>query len=67
MKTFEDHLKDIKEHPESHAHEFTGLTECCMVNGALSLALMDAHPKLGENGGQKCDVTSGPCSCGAWH
>lgn len=20
-----------------------------------------------ENGGQKCDADSGPCSCGAWH
>lgn len=19
------------------------------------------------NGGQRCDTTSGPCSCGAWH
>ena len=24
-------------------------------------------PKRGKNGGVACDVTSGPCSCGAWH
>ncbi len=23
--------------------------------------------RFGENGGRGCDVTSGPCSCGAWH
>jgi len=38
-----------------------------MVDGALDSQLMDAHPALGCNGGQKCDVTDGPCSCGAWH
>lgn len=60
-------LEDIRNHPERHYHNFFGLQACCMVNGALSAMLMDAHPELGRNGGQKCDVTSGPCSCGAWH
>lgn len=28
----------------------------------------DEEPKyFGENGGQKCDMKKGPCSCGAWH
>ncbi len=40
------------------------------VNGALNSRLAEAHEihaSLGRNGGQRCDVTSGPCSCGAWH
>jgi len=63
-------LKDIQEHPERHHHDFSGLTSCCMVEGALDLRVQDAHERyasLGTNGGQSCDVTSGPCSCGAWH
>ena len=60
-------LQDIQEHSERHHHEFDGLSRCCMVDGAIDLMLMEAHPALGRNGGQKCDVTSGPCSCGAWH
>jgi hypothetical protein len=60
-------LKDIKEHPESHRHDFDGLQRCSMINGALDMMVMEAHPALGYNGGQKCDVSDGPCSCGAWH
>lgn len=63
-------LKDIKEHPERHRHTFEGLQQCCFVNGALDMRVMDAHSEyvsMGTNGGQRCDVTSGPCACGAWH
>jgi hypothetical protein len=63
-------LADIKEHPERHRHDFAALQQCCFVNGALDMRLMDAHEEhasLGSNGGRRCDVTSGPCSCGAWH
>lgn len=63
----QEKLRDIREHPERHRHDFFALQSCCMVDGALSALLMDAHPALGRNGGQKCDVTEGPCSCGAWH
>jgi len=35
--------------------------------GAIDLSLFDSAPAVGYNGGLKCDVTSGPCSCGAWH
>jgi hypothetical protein len=35
--------------------------------GAVDLAKLDAAPSVGSNGGVSCDVTSGPCSCGAWH
>lgn len=60
-------LAEIKEHPELHRHDFWELQDCCIVNGALDSLLMEAHPELGRSGGQKCDVTSGPCSCGGWH
>ncbi|OGZ33121.1 MAG: hypothetical protein A2V69_01740 [Candidatus Portnoybacteria bacterium RBG_13_40_8] len=69
-RTREGVLKDIKEHPENHHHDFDGLHACCVINGALDTLLMEAHQKyanLGTNGGQPCDVTEGPCSCGAWH
>jgi hypothetical protein len=70
VKTREDVLRDLREHPERHRHDFEGLQRCCFVNGALDLSLMEAHERLvdlGTNGGRRCDVTSGPCSCGAWH
>lgn len=60
-------LQDIKDHPEKHRHEWGGLEACCFVDGAIWSSIMEAHPPLGWNGGQKCDVTRGPCSCGAWH
>lgn len=36
-------------------------------DGAIDLAAIDNAPAVGYNGGVKCDVTKGPCSCGAWH
>jgi hypothetical protein len=27
----------------------------------------EEHASHGSNGGRRCDVSSGPCSCGAWH
>ena len=62
--------KDIKEHPENHLHDYNELLSCCIFNGALDLSIMDLHSQyidLGTNGGTKCDVIDGPCSCGAWH
>jgi len=55
-QTNDEKLKHIRDHPEQHYHDFGGLTACCTVDGALVLQLMDAHPSLGSNGGQKCDV-----------
>lgn len=67
--THEDRLKEIKEHPENHRHPNTDtLMSCSMINGAISLMLLDAHAGThGTNGGVKCDVAEGPCACGAWH
>lgn len=70
MSEYDDKLKDIKEHPELHRHDFPQLHACCMVGDAVDLELMEAHSRyvdLGTNGGQRCDVVSGPCGCGAWH
>lgn len=65
--TTEERMADILNHPENHHHDFRELMICCMVDGAVNPLLMDAHPAIGYNGGQKCDVMKGPCSCGAWH
>lgn len=65
MTTIDDRLKDIKDNPEKHRHDYTGLIACCMHNGAIDTMIMDAHEGLMGRG--KCDVSSGPCACGAWH
>jgi hypothetical protein len=67
MMTKEEKLANILECPEIHHHDFDGLMMCCIVDGVVDTQVMDAHPAVGYNGGQKCDVTKGPCSCGAWH
>lgn len=64
---FETKLEEIKSNPDRHKHSWEDLQACCMFNGSFDPTLMDAHPELGRNGGQKCDVVDGPCSCGAWH
>ena len=70
MSAVQERFEDIKNHPERHRHDFSALHACCMVNGVLDMKLFAAHEEyasLGTNGGVRCDVTSGPCSCGAWH
>lgn len=68
--TYDEKLQDIRNHPELHRHSYEALVACCFHGGALDSRLMEAHEKhsnLGTNGGVRCDVTSGPCACGAWH
>ncbi len=70
MRTATEIVEDIKAHPDQHKHTNYELFQCCFIDGALDLSVMDAHSQfvdLGSNGGIKCDVVSGPCSCGAWH
>lgn len=43
------------------------ITQCTDKDGVLDVMAIDELPAVGTNGGKKCDVTSGPCSCGAWH
>lgn len=62
--------EEILRHPERHRHTFEELVACCTEDGVLNIALMQAHEKyvqLGTNGGVRCDVVAGPCSCGGWH
>lgn len=69
--TTEERIKHIKDHPDQHRHgDFQGIINCSMDNGAINMAIFDAHQQYasyGSNGGNRCDVSSGPCSCGAWH
>lgn len=67
--THAEKLKDIKENPQNHRHyDLNELQNCAWIDGAIDLAVIDAHGGLlGYNGGVACDVRSGPCSCGAFH
>jgi hypothetical protein len=66
--TLEERRREIVSHPENHTHSYEALVACCMVDGALDGMLMQSHEGyLGSNGGNRCDVSSGPCACGAWH
>lgn len=65
----EKKLNDIRSNPEKHRHSYEDLLCCCAFEGSIDSGVMDAHSriKIGQNGGRDCDVTEGPCSCGAWH
>lgn len=69
--TTDERIKDIRENPDRHRHRtFDQLVSCSTENGAVNLAVFQAHETYaphGTNGGTNCDVSSGPCSCGAWH
>lgn len=62
-------IKHIKENPHLHKHgNLNGLNACATIDGALDLGIIDAHGGVyGYNGGVACDVSRGPCSCGAFH
>lgn len=66
QRTHKEVLKDIHQHPDKHRHDFDGLQQCCMIDGAIDVSLMDAHGGL-AGPGQRCDVKEGPCACGGWH
>ena len=69
MSKADEILADIKKNPDKHRHDYSGLMRCCMVDGAMDLSLVEAHEGLveGEFRTSRCDVTKGPCACGAWH
>jgi hypothetical protein len=62
-------LNDIRENPDKHKHpDLNALTACCMLGGAIDAMVWEAHEgSQGRNGSRGCDVTHGPCACGAWH
>ena len=47
--------------------DLNSLIGSSMSDGAIDLRETDKAPKYGMNGSEWCDVTSGPCSCGAYH
>ncbi len=60
--------EDIILNPHKHVHTFAGLMYCCKINGKMHAGLLETHElhvKVGPT--DRCDVMSGPCSCGAWH
>ena len=59
--------EDISTNPSLHRHDFNGLVQCCMVDGILVASLMDLHEEAIKGPNRGCDVTKGPCGCGAWH
>lgn len=66
----QERLQNILNNPLDHKHSYKELIHCCMVDGAVDIELIEAHSiglDMGSNGGVRCDVTSGPCCCGAWH
>jgi hypothetical protein len=69
MTKAEKIIQDIKDHPENHKHDFSGLNRCCIIDGVMDCSVMEAHQELmkGEFKTSRCDVTRGPCACGAWH
>ncbi len=48
---------------------FTSLVRSAMTKDGIDLSVIDRVSEgLGPtNGGRRCDVSKGPCSCGAWH
>ena len=68
MKAIQQRLDEITDYPARHQHSFVDLLACCTVNGVLDLNLLETHKAcVPQRNPSKCDVLSGPCSCGAWH
>lgn len=47
--------------------DFNALINNSMSDGAIDISKMDKAHKYGLNGSEWCDVSEGPCSCGASH
>lgn len=61
-------INDFSKKKKTETRTFNELINMCIdENGVLDLSEVDNLPAVGYNGGVKCDVTKGPCSCGAWH
>lgn len=66
--SFDELMKSVGGRPDNLDRSFEELVASATTeDGAIDLAALDDAPAVGYNGGVKCDVTSGPCSCGAWH
>lgn len=53
---------------EEQLPDFLSLSRSAMREGGVDLLVInDAVSNSQSNGGISCDVSIGPCSCGAWH
>lgn len=46
---------------------WTVMSEMMKEGSGIDLKTLDELPAIAYNGGSKCDVLTGPCSCGASH
>lgn len=62
-------MKNVKELKSKKKKTFQELIKECMTDeGVIDMSKMgELEGSCGRNGGRGCDVTDGPCSCGAWH
>ena len=66
--SFDELMKSLDARPDNLERSFEDLVALATTeDGAIDLSVFANAPAVGYNGGVKCDVTSGPCSCGAWH
>lgn len=66
--SFKEVMKSIGGRADGLERTFDDLIEMSTTpEGTIDISTLDNAPAVGYNGGLKCDVTSGPCSCGAWH
>jgi hypothetical protein len=72
IEKFETVTANITKHwqPEEERRDgsFEGLMRHAATKNGIDLRKLEAQEgRYGTNGGRGCDVSSGPCSCGAWH
>lgn len=62
-------INKVEEIKSKKKKTFQELIEECMNDeGVINLSKMEElEGSCGSNGGKGCDVTEGPCNCGAWH
>lgn len=65
-------IRRIKEsergHPQKGERDFLdSVREATTEDGSIDLLELDSHRTGRVNGGIACDVTRGPCRCGAFH
>lgn len=70
--SLEDGVKKIKDSEKGRPVEgevtfFDNIRVSTRPDGAIDTATFDSYRTGRVNGGIACDVTWGPCRCGAWH
>ncbi len=61
---------DLNSEKIAHSRSFEELVKSSTdpQTGHVDLQVLQSYEgSCGSNGGVGCDVTVGPCSCGAWH